>query len=188
MKQEFYDAVISNPIISAVKEESELEHCLQIADTNIVFILYGQISTIASIVEKVKASGKIAVVHMDLIAGLSSRVESVDFIAQYTKADGIISTRFEQIKHAKELNLSTIYRIFAIDSKSLNNIPSHISYYADMIEILPGLMPKIIQHMVKKMSVPIIAGGLIADKEDVIAALDAGAIAISSTNENVWSM
>jgi len=36
--------------------------------------------------------------------------------------------------------------------------------------------------------VPIIAGGLISEKEDVVAALSAGAISVSTTNVNVWKM
>ena len=36
------------------------------------------------------------------------------------------------------------------------------------------------------VSVPVIAGGLISDKEDIIAALDAGAAAISTTKEELW--
>jgi glycerol uptake operon antiterminator len=35
---------------------------------------------------------------------------------------------------------------------------------------------------------PVIAGGLISDKEDIISALGAGAIAVSSTNPAVWNM
>ena len=49
-------------------------------------------------------------------------------------------------------------------------------------------MPRIIQKFSQKTHVPIIAGGLISEKEDVINALDAGAIAISSTNQQVWNM
>ena len=178
MKQEFYDAVASNPIIAAVKDETGLEKCLKTSDICVVFILYGEVSSIPGIVERVKAAGKTAVVHMDLVAGLSSKVEAVDFIARYTEADGIISTHIEQVKHAKELGLSTIYRIFLLDSKVLDKLNSRIAESADIVEILPGLMPKM----------PIIAGGLISDKEDVMAALRAGAIAISSTNEKVWRM
>lgn len=33
---------------------------------------------------------------------------------------------------------------------------------------------------------PVIAGGLIAEKADVIAAIEAGAISISSTNRKMW--
>ena len=188
MKQQLYDALSDNPIIMAIKDEKGLKACLKAHDENVVFVLYGEVATIADITEQLKAAGKQVVVHMDLISGLSAREEAVDFIARYTKADGIISTRYDQIKRGKQLNLSTIYRIFVIDSKALSNLNRHIGDYADIVEILPGLMPKIITRMKKELGLPIIAGGLIADKEDVIQALNAGAIAISTTNENVWGM
>ena len=175
MKQAFYDAVTDNPIIAAIKDEKGLEKCLNSKDTSVVFVLYGDVSTIAGIVEHIKEAGKTV-------------VEAVDFISCYTKADGIISTRIEQIKRAKELSLSTIYRIFVIDSKVIDNLNTHIKEYADIVEILPGLMPKIIKIMASNLGVPIIAGGLISEKEDVLAALNAGAIAISTTNPNVWEM
>ena len=45
----------------------------------------------------------------------------------------------------------------------------------DCVELMPGVMPKVIRQMAETLSVPVIAGGLISDKEDIIAALDAGA-------------
>ena len=90
--------------------------------------------------------------------------------------------------NAKKQGLSTVFRIFVIDSKALESMNHHSTEYADLIELLPGVMPKIIKKVAQKSKVPIIAGGLIADKEDVIAALDAGATAISSTNQKVWKL
>ena len=188
MKQQLYDALSDNPIIMAIKDDAGLKACLKVHDETVVFVLYGEVATIAEITEQLKEAGKQVMVHMDLIAGLSAREEAVDFIAKYTRADGIISTRYDQIRRGKQLNLSTIYRIFVIDSKALSNLNRYIGDYADIVEILPGLMPKVIRRMRKELGVPIIAGGLIADKEDVIQALDAGAIAISTTNEDVWNM
>ncbi|KIR03012.1 Glycerol uptake operon antiterminator regulatory protein [Lachnospiraceae bacterium TWA4] len=49
-------------------------------------------------------------------------------------------------------------------------------------------MPKIIKKLTKNLSIPLIAGGLISEREDVVAALNAGAIAVSSTNQAVWNM
>lgn len=49
-------------------------------------------------------------------------------------------------------------------------------------------MPKIIKKLCSTVNVPIIAGGLISDKEDVMNALNAGAVAISVTNQRVWFM
>ena len=59
---------------------------------------------------------------------------------------------------------------------------------ADFIEILPGVMPKIIQKINKLSSQSVIAGGLISDREDVIDALNAGAISVSTTNQDIWFM
>jgi len=153
-----------------------------------VFILYGEVSTIGGIVEKIKTAGKMAVVHMDLVAGLSGKIEAVDFISVYTKADGIISTRIEQVRHAKELGLSTIYRIFLIDSKVLDKLGNRIGESADIVEILPGLMPKMITKLSKELRMPIIAGGLISDKEDVMAALKAGAIIAGADEKGLEDM
>ncbi len=188
MKQQLYDALAENPVIMAIKDEAGLAACLRVEDASVVFVLYGEAASIADIVDRLKAAGKQVMVHMDLIQGLSVREEAVDFIARYTAADGIISTRFEQIRRGRQLDLSTIYRIFVIDSKALSNVSRHVGDYADIVEILPGLMPKIITRMKKTLGVPIIAGGLIAEKEDVLQALDAGAVAISTTNTDVWNM
>ena len=186
MKQGFYDAILDNPIIAAAKDEDEIDKIILNNDIRIVFVLFGDVVSIGTVVDKIKASNKLAIVHMDLIQGLNSKMEAVDFVKHFTKADGIISTRSEQIRYASEIGLYTVYRIFMIDSKVFEKDYSTVVKYTDAIEILPGLMPKIIKKTVKKFKIPIIAGGMISDKEDVINALDAGAIAVSSTNEQVW--
>lgn len=189
-KQEFYEAVSEHPIIAAVKDEKGLQKCIRLQEIGVVFVLYGGISNIGDIVKRLKEAGKTVIVHMDLIMGLSAKEEAVVFIAKYTQADGIISTRMDQIRRAGELSLFTVYRIFAIDSRVMDHVTMNraMSEYVDFVEILPGLMPKIIRMMQKKLTVPLITGGLITEKADVIAALDAGAVAISTTNEDVWMM
>ena len=167
MNQIFYDAIMENPVIAAVKDEDGVLNCMQ-KDINVVFVLFGELTTISDIVDRLKSAGKIVIVHLDLIGGLAVREESVRFIKQYTKADGIISTKPDMIKYAKELGLYTIFRIFVIDSKAFNAISHHAISSADLIEILPGIMPRIIQKFSQKTHVPIIAGGLISEKEDVI--------------------
>ncbi|WP_369521982.1 glycerol-3-phosphate responsive antiterminator, partial [Cloacibacillus evryensis] len=86
----------------AVKNEEWLEGCRE-SECGIVYIIYGDICTIADIVRKVKEMGKKAIVHVDLIVGLSSKEISVDFILKYTAADGIISMKPALIKRANEL-------------------------------------------------------------------------------------
>ncbi len=189
MRENFYELMEANPVIAAVKDDKGLDTLHTCEDVRVVFTLYGDICSIPRIVERIKAAGKIAIVHVDLIEGLSGKEAIVDFIREYTKADGIISTKPALIKRGKELGLYTILRIFILDSMAFENIRKQMSVAKpDALEILPGLMPKIIKRVCRMARVPVIAGGLISEKEDVVAALGAGAISVSTTNPDVWSM
>ncbi len=189
MDSNLYRLIEETPVIAAIKDDTGLLKCCENNNINIVFILYGDVCNIASIVEKVKSSGKIAMVHLDLVSGLSNREVVVDFIKTNTLADGVISTRPSLLKRAKELSLYTTLRVFVLDSLAYDNIDKQLKLARpDIMEILPGLMPKVISKITNRTKVPVIAGGLISDKEDIVAALSAGAIAVSTTNENVWNM
>ena len=79
------------PIIAAVKDDEGLEACLE-SESSMVFVLYGDICTIGEVVKKIQSRGKRAVIHMDLIQGLSAKEAAVNFLKEYTRADGIITT------------------------------------------------------------------------------------------------
>ncbi len=176
------------PVIAAVKSEAGLEKCLT-CESRAVFVLYGDLVSIGGIAARIHEAGKAAIVHIDLIDGLSPREVAVDFIRTATAADGIISTRPALVGYARQSGLIAVQRFFVLDSLALQNVRKILAGdSADLIEILPGAMPKVISRIAASTSRPIIAGGLISDKEDVLCALGAGAVAISSTNEKVWFM
>ena len=189
MNQIFYDAVGNNPIIAAVKNMEDIEVSCAIEEIQVIFILFGDVCSIDRIVKRVKDAGKVAMVHVDLISGLSPKEISVEYLQEHTEADGIISTKPSLIKKAKELGMYTVLRYFLLDSMAFENIRQQQHMVRpDFIEVLPGVMPKVIGKVCKMSKTPIIAGGLISDKESVMAALSAGAIAVSSTNHEVWKM
>ncbi|MDD6307110.1 MAG: glycerol-3-phosphate responsive antiterminator [Clostridiales bacterium] len=186
MKKEFKEALEDSPIIAAIKDDEGLQKCLK-SESRVIFILYGDICSIPDIVATVKNSGKIAMVHIDLITGLSSKEIAVDFIQKYTGADGIITTKPALIKHARELGLYTILRLFVLDSMAYENIDRQVkTARPDVIEVLPALMPKIVAKICKLSPIPVIAGGLVSEKEDVMSLLQSGVISISSTNQKIW--
>ena len=173
MEMKFYDYRDANPVIAAVKDMDGVKKCCEREEIKIVFILFGDVCSICRIVEELKAHGKVA----------------MDFIKKNTRADGIISTKPALIKRARELDLYTTLRVFVLDSMAFENIEKQMGLARpDSIEILPGLMPKVIRRVARLVKVPVIAGGLISEKEDVMAALSAGAISVSSTNQSVWSV
>lgn len=188
MHLNFTQILEESPVIAAIKDFKGLDRCMA-SECQVVFVLFGDICNISKIVHTIKSGGKTAIVHIDLIDGLSSKDVVVRFLRENTEADGIISTRTNLIKLAHELGFLTIQRFFLIDSIALSNVLKTIEGgFADYVEILPGVMPKIVRRIASYSSAPLIAGGLIYDKEDVISILQAGATAISTTCEKVWFM
>ena len=53
---------------------------------------------------------------------------------------------------------------------------------------MPGIIPRAISELKEKIAPPIIAGGMITQKSDVIQALKAGAIAVSTSKRELWSL
>lgn len=177
-----------SPVVAAIKDDEGLEKAL-LSDCSIVFILYGNICSISEIVSKVIGSGKAAFVHADLINGLSMKDIAIDFIKNETKATGIISTKPVLIKRAKELSLLAVQRTFLIDSMALENMKKQIeSCKPDALEIMPGIMPEIIKKIDTFTDIPIIAGGLLSNKKEIMADLEAGADAVSTTSRDLWNV
>ncbi|MBP3926251.1 MAG: glycerol-3-phosphate responsive antiterminator [Clostridium sp.] len=177
-----------SPIITAVKDEEGLAQAME-TDSPVVFILYGTICNIADIVKVVKDHDKIAIVHVDLIGGLGSKEVVVDFIHQNTKADGIISTKAPLVKHAMELGMIGGQRTFLIDSMALDITRKQLTTFRpDFMEIMPGVMPKILRMIRVYTDIPLVAGGLISDKRDILAAFDSGADAVSTTKSELWGL
>ena len=186
-REELLEIIAEFPIIAAVKDEAELKESL-LTDCKVIFILFGNICNIATIVERIKDRDKIAIIHADLVQGLSAKAEAIDYLKLNTKADGIISTKGNLIKYAVDIGLIGILRNFIIDSMAMDNVYKQVSLAnPDMIEIMPGIMPEIIEKIKRKLKLPLIAGGLISDKKDIIAALSAGADAVSTTKTRLWS-
>ena len=186
-RKDLLEIIADSPVIAAVKDEEGLDKSLR-TDCRIIFILYGNICSLTTIVEKIKSRDKLAIVHADLVQGLSAKIEAIDYIKNNTKADGILSTKGNLVKHATDIGLIGILRNFIIDSMAMENVNKQVELaHPDMIEIMPGIMPEIIEKLKNEIKLTLIAGGLISDTKDVIAALSAGADAVSTTKEELWN-
>lgn len=185
--EDLLECLSRQPVIASVKNDEQLARALE-SDVEVIFLLYGNVLTVTDLTRRIRESGKAAFVHLDLIEGLAAREVAADFVARYTAADGVISTKAPLTRRARELGLVSIQRFFLLDSKALSNVEQFNPASADVVEVLPGLMPKITRWVIDTLHKPVIAGGLIRDKEDVIMALSAGAVGVSSTNCGVWEL
>ena len=111
----------------------------------------------------------------------------VDFIKNNTSAAGIISTKPLLIKRANELGLFAVQKFFMIYAIRYANVKKQVNANdPDVVELLPAGLSKIIKYIAEEVKKPIVASGLVPDKEDIIGELSAGAIAVSTTNQGLW--
>lgn len=186
MEQGFLARVQSNPVVAAVRDVSHLDRALQ-SPSEVIFLLQGNIFNVRWCVERVQAAGKEIFIHFDLIEGFSKDPTAVNYVRDVVRPNGIITTKGNLVKIARELGLFAIQRLFILDSLSLDSgIKSVLATHPDAVEILPGLIPRVIKQVRETTKVPVIAGGLIETKDDVVANLKAGAIGVSVSKESVW--
>ena len=173
------------PIIAAVRNEKELELALK-SKAEIIFDLNPDILTVTDVVKTAHEHDKKLFIHLDLATGIGKDKSGLTFVSN-TGVDGIISTRVNIIKMARELGLFTVQRFFIVDSHSAETtIESLKASKPDMIEIMPGVA-KAVNILKSRVTVPIIAGGLINTTDDVNEAITAGAMAVSTGNSNLWN-
>lgn len=178
--------MVESQMIASVKNEEDLQHALT-SNCNIVFLLTGNLMTIADYIQQLRVANKHVFLHLDFIDGLSNSKNALNYVAEYWNPTGIITTKSHIVKMAKEVGLLTIQRIFLLDWAAINKgIEMVKSCKPDAVEILPGIIPKIIDQLSRDLEFPIIAGGLISDISEVHAALEAGALAVSSGDPAMW--
>ena len=176
----------NSKIIAAVKDEKSARYA-SVSDCSVVFVLGCTICSLPKIVNMLINKNKIVFVHVDLVEGLGKDTWAVEFLKNEIKPHGIISTRHHLIKHAKQLDMLAVQRMFLLDSSSIKSgIDMAEKSSADFIELMPGVIPKAISDIKKYVKQPIIAGGMITEKNEVITAFKAGALAVSTSTVNLW--
>ncbi|WP_240041383.1 glycerol-3-phosphate responsive antiterminator [Paenibacillus ginsengarvi] len=176
-----------NKRIAAVRKPEDLRAALSI-EWPVVFLLIGDLFTADQYVSEAKRAGKKVFLHVDFIAGLGGDPIVIKYIAERVKPTGIISTKSHFVKHAKKNGLLAIQRLFIIDTSALDQGIHNIRQSEpDAIEIMPGLLSRVITELRDSIPTPVIAGGLIKTQAEIETALQAGAAAVSMGDRRLWS-
>jgi len=175
-----------NYIIAALRTQQKLPQVLH-SPVKTVFLLAGNICELPDQCQTLRDAGKTVFIHLDMLDGLKGDASGLQFLQKFCHPNGIISTKAQVLKMAREHGLFTILRIFGLDSQALKTGRGHVHLAKpDFVEVLPGVASKIIAIAKNDFNVPIIAGGLIDTQEDIDNALAAGATAVSTSNPTLW--
>ncbi|MBS2970595.1 glycerol-3-phosphate responsive antiterminator [Metabacillus sp. KIGAM252] len=186
IQREFIKHLENDRLISSIKDPKSLELFLE-SDIRSAFLLTGNISVIKRYVDLLKENGRFVFLHLEKIPGISFDKEGLKFIAKYVKPTGIVTTKSSLIQFAKKEGLLTIQRLFLVDTDALKNgLQTSCEIKPDALELMPGLIPELITKVKAKTDLPIITGGLISNKAHIHAALESGAMAVSTGKPWLW--
>lgn len=186
LEQQFLSQLQKERLTASIKDPKSLDQFLE-TDVKIGSLLTGNISVIKKYVDVLKKNERFVFLHLEKIEGISYDKEGLKFVAKFFKPHGIISTKSSLIKIAKSLDLLTIQRLFLVDSDAMKRGLDSINRdRPTAVEVMPGIIPKAIKELSQNTNVPIITGGLFKNKNQMIEALEHGAIAVSSGTPKLW--
>jgi glycerol uptake operon antiterminator len=178
--------MVDSQVIAAIDTPEKIQEAVN-SDANIAFLLTGTIFTLPDYIQQLKKADMYVFLHLDFIEGISNDKSGIKYIAQVLQPTGIITTKNHLIKFAKEEGLKTIQRLFLIDHNAIKKGQRMVeTSLPDAVEVLPGIMPRVIFNLTETFHTPIIAGGLIESEDEIHSSLRAGALAISVGNPDLW--
>ncbi|MFB3817454.1 MAG: glycerol-3-phosphate responsive antiterminator [Candidatus Methylomirabilales bacterium] len=183
----FFELLKRHPVIAGLRRSAEVDEALR-AGARVLFILGEDIFALRDSVGRAHAAGSLLFAHVDLIKGIGRDEVGIRFLARDLEVDGVLTTRGNLIGPAKREGLIAIQRLFVLDSESLEaGLPAVERAGPDAVEVLPGVILPLIADRLRRAGLPpLIAGGLIRSRAQVEEALKAGALAISTSQPDLW--
>ncbi|KUK32406.1 MAG: Putative glycerol-3-phosphate responsive antiterminator [Thermoanaerobacterales bacterium 50_218] len=189
LKERFLEALRFYPIIPSLRREEAFSRVLA-SRACVVLISSGTIFNLEEYSRELRRHGKLVLVHVDLIGGLGRDQTAVRFLKEKAQVHGIVTPNSQLIITGRKEGLLTVHRLFAHDSPSIETgIRVLKQSKPDFIEVLPGVaLAQVVGYLREHFQQPLIAAGLVKTVEDVRKILQAGAVAVDTSAENLWNL
>ncbi|GMV97057.1 MAG: glycerol-3-phosphate responsive antiterminator [Phycisphaerae bacterium] len=181
---------LSKPVIPVFWHFEGREPLL--AQASLLFLQGGELSELPPMLERLRsgpAADKPVMLHIDLLAGLTSDEAGLRYLAGLKGIDGIITVRGHLVGAARRLGLASILLLFLQDGRSVER-GLHVIQQSkpDMVELVPGVAALETAAQFRAVAVPRIAGGLVRSPDLVRRLLDGGCAAVSSSDARLWEL
>lgn len=179
-------------MVAAIKDPKYIERAIENKDNlSAVLLMTGTILTVKRYVDFIQSHGLPVILHVEKIGGLQMDNDGIEFVKRNVKPAAIVTTKTGIIKKAKSSGLYVIQRVFLIDTDVYTNLEKDAANNqigADMVEIMPCRAPDFLKRLTKVSPVPVITGGLLHSPEHAKEALENGAMAITTSNVEMWKV
>ncbi|MCI3926892.1 glycerol-3-phosphate responsive antiterminator [Paenibacillus sp. TRM 82003] len=174
------------PVIASITKLEQVDAALR-SQVKRVNLMTGDIIKLPGIVGDLQQAGKKVYVHLEMVGGIGRDNSAVQYLADAFGIDGIVTTKSNAVAAARQAGIQSIQRVFAIDSAAVETAIKMIGQaQPNEVELMPGLMPRVIRYLKTKAGRPLIVGGLIRSEEEMREALASGADHVSIGDAKFW--
>ncbi|MFW6284761.1 MAG: glycerol-3-phosphate responsive antiterminator [Bacillota bacterium] len=173
-------------VIPAISTHQDLDHFLK-STLKYGILMNFQLAQLPDLVQAMHKHDKKVLVHLDMIKGLTSDPYGAIYLIQKLRVYGIISIKPKVIELCKKRHVLGILRFFLKDTLSLHQSLDILKRVEpEAVEILPAIKSDIIERIKANTGAKVMMGGLIQNAQQVDDCLQAGAIAVTISNPDLW--
>jgi glycerol uptake operon antiterminator len=140
-----------------------------------------------NLVSAVSAAGKFVFVNIDNCDGLAQDRGGVEYLRKIG-TPGLITTRATLVQRANALGMVTMQKVFVTDRSNLPRSTNAVQQSKPhLVQLMPwAVIPALAAADLAELS-PFVAAGFVKSQGDVVAALKAGAKAVSTSDFELWN-
>src|SRR3989440_6876272 len=182
-----FEAFNHVPVAAVIRRAEDLPRALA-SQVPAVFFVRAPAFHLGPLVWAVQARGKMAFVHIDLIAGLGKDRAGVAFLAREIGVNGIITSHSSLAAAARADKVIAVQRLLLYDDLALPSAMAAVEHARpDIVEGQRAVtFPLVYDPIRARHPVPIIVGGFVTEPGQREAALARGARAISTSTMSLW--
>jgi len=173
-----------NILVPLVETRVQFVQALETSAVRAMLLNHCNVFEFSALLEHAYRSGCTVYIDMDHIDGIYADSAGFHYLAEHLHVSGILSSHPKVLATAKQSNLETVQRIFAIDSTGLKTaLESVDAGCVDMLDFAPArVVPYIMPHLQACLSLPYMASGLLHTTEQLQAVLRTGVQAVAVTH------
>jgi len=178
---------LTSAVIPVVDSRPAFEHALA-THAGVIFIGRYDLFEAESLLRAHAGHRPALFVYADQMEGVNADQPGLRFLAERMGIQGVISFRPTTLALARDLNLETIQRLFALDSTGWETARNaFVTAVVGMVEIAPALvLPYLGASLTEQLGVPFIASGLVTNRQQIERILATGAQAVATPRRELW--
>ena len=146
------------------------------------------VGALEDVVAELNAAGKLVFVNLDSTPGLGHDQGALAYL-RLVGAVGVATTRAHLVERAPRLGLLSMQKVWITDRSNLTRTLDSVSRARpDLVQAMPAIVLQYVEEQLRLLRIPYLAAGFVSSPPDVAAALRRGAVAVSTSDPQLWSL